>query len=134
MNRTATISIAALITLSALAQQDYPAPYPRPTAQSILQNDRVNIWSVTWPKGYATPMHEHYIDQLSITLVPGTIRLTTPGHAPTESSSKYASVTFVRHGTVHQEEGTSDIPQHKIMLEVKPSPANDTPSSVPATP
>ncbi len=77
-------------------------------------------------------MHEHYIDQLSITLMPGIIRLTTPGHASTESSSKYASITFVRHGTVHQEEGRSEVPQHKIMLEVKPSPPTGISTDPPA--
>jgi quercetin dioxygenase-like cupin family protein len=132
---TVLFGLATLVLFGSLtvaqAQTSYPPPYPRPTARSVLQNDRVNIWDVTWPKGEPTPMHQHTLDQLSITLRPGIIRLTTPGRPPTEGSSRYASVTFVRHGTIHQEEGRSDIPQHKIMLELKPSAAPE--AAVPGT-
>ena len=38
--------------------------------------------------------------------------------------SKVGSVNFVPAGTTHMEEGMSDVPQHKIMLEIKPSPLN----------
>jgi hypothetical protein len=103
------------------APEDYPTPYPRPNATPVLQNDRVNAWEVYWPKGQPTPMHEHTIDQLSITLRGGTVRVTTPAGKATDGHSELGMVVFTRHGTIHQEEGTSDVPQHKIMLEIKPS-------------
>jgi hypothetical protein len=38
--------------------------------------------------------------------------------------SKVGTVTFVPAGTTHMEEGMSEVPQHRIMLEVKTSPPN----------
>jgi quercetin dioxygenase-like cupin family protein len=87
----------------------------------VLENDRVQVWDVTWPKGQATPMHEHPYDQISITLVAGSIKVTRPGGSATMGKSQFGSVTFVRQGTIHAEEGMSDVPQHKIMVQLKPS-------------
>jgi quercetin dioxygenase-like cupin family protein len=118
---TAGLSFLALPALA----QPYPPPYPRPNATVVLQNDRVNIWDVYWLKGQPTPLHTHVIDQFSITLEGGSIRVTRPPSPPGEPhESKFGSVTFVPKGTTHIEEGMSDVPQHKMMLEVKPSPAN----------
>ena len=113
-----------LIVLTAVAQS-YPSPYPRNNAKEVLQNERVNVWDVTWPKGQPTAMHEHTFDQLSITLRGGTVRVTRVGGTPSESDSKVGSVSFVRKGTIHMEEGMSDVPQHKVMLELKPSATTD---------
>jgi hypothetical protein len=124
-NRASRILVAAvaLILCARVATPEtYPTPYPRPNATSVLQNPRVNAWEVYWPKGQPTPMHEHTIDQLSITLRGGTVRVTTPQGKVTDGHSELGMVVFTKHGTIHQEEGTSDVPQHKIMLEIKPSP------------
>ena len=114
---------AAAFCLFAMAvrPETYPTPYPRLNATAVLQNARVNAWEVYWPKGQPTPMHEHTIDQLSITLRGGSVRVTTPQGKVTDGHSDLGMVVFTKHGTIHQEEGTSDIPQHKIMLEIKPS-------------
>ena len=100
--------------------QSYPTPYPRQNARSVLQNDRVNVWEVTWPKGQPTAMHEHPFDQLSITLSGGSVRVTKPGKEPAIGQSTLASIALTPKGTVHMEEGISDVPQHKVMLEIKP--------------
>ena len=109
------------ISLATAQPQTYPNPYPRPNARSVLTNDRVNIWEVTWPKGQPTPMHEHPFDQLSVTLVGGTVRVTRLGKDPVVNQSQLGSVAFTPKGTIHMEEGLSDEPQRKIMLELKPS-------------
>ena len=79
------------------------------------------MWEVTWPKGQPTVMHEHPFDQLSVTLAGGSVRVTRLGGSPAVNQSKIGSVTFTPKGTIHMEEGVSDVSQHKIMLELKPS-------------
>jgi hypothetical protein len=105
--------------------QNYPPAYPRPNATKIIDNDRINVWDVYWLKDQPTPLHTHVIDQFSITLRGGLLRVSPAGGPWGEAHmSKIGSVNFVAAGTTHMEEGLSDIPQHKIMLEVKPSPPN----------
>lgn len=114
---TAAFCFSAAIGIA----ENYPNSYPRKNAKEALHNDRVNIWEVTWPKGEPTPMHVHPLDQFSITLRGGIVRATRPGGplgAPHDS--ELGSVTFTPKGTIHMEEGMSDVPQHKIMLEIKP--------------
>jgi quercetin dioxygenase-like cupin family protein len=112
---------ALSLCTAALVAQNYPPPFPRKDAVELLDNDRVEVWDVLWPKGQPTAMHEHPYDQISITLVAGSIKVTRPGGTPSMGKSEFGSVTFVRKGTIHAEEGTSDVPQHKIMVELKPS-------------
>jgi hypothetical protein len=108
---------------AALLAQTHPPPYPRENAKKVLANDRVVAWDVTWPKGQPTAMHEHALDQLSVTLRGGTVRVSKLGGPVSVNQSTVGSLGFTPHGTVHMEEGLSDVPQHKIMLELKPSAA-----------
>lgn len=101
--------------------QSYPPPFPREAARKLFENDRVAVWDVTWPKGQPTAMHEHPVDQLSVTLVGGTVRVTRLGGTPAVNKSEPGSVVFTPKGTVHMEEGLSDVPQRKIMLQLKSS-------------
>jgi hypothetical protein len=115
------LGLAALPAFS----QPYPPAYPRPNATRIIDNDRVNVWDVYWEKDQPTPLHTHVIDQFSITLRGGLLRVSPAGGPWSEAHmSQIGSVNFVPAGTTHLEEGLSDISQHKIMLEVKPSPSN----------
>jgi quercetin dioxygenase-like cupin family protein len=104
-----------------LLAETYPPPFPRKDASKLLKTDRVEVWDVTWPKGQPTPMHEHPYDQISITLVGGSVKVTRPGGAPTFGSSEFGKVALTKQGTIHAEEGTSDVPQRKIMVQLKPS-------------
>jgi hypothetical protein len=111
-----------------LRAQKYPPPFPRAAARMLFENDRVEVWDVTWPKGQPTAMHEHPVDQLSMTLVGGTKRVTRlGGGAPTVGKSERGQIVFTPRGTVHMEEGVSDVPERKIMIQVKGSqPASDS--------
>ena len=122
-------SFSLCFTAATARPQTYPTPYPRENARSVLSNDRVNVWQVIWPKGQPTAMHEHPFDQLSVTLSGGTVRVTRLGREPVVNHSTVGSVAFTSKGTVHTEEGLSDVPQRKIMLELKPSPPTDAVSS-----
>jgi quercetin dioxygenase-like cupin family protein len=119
--QTATLSLTLCVCAGTLIAATYPPPFPRKDASKVLDNNRVEVWDVTWPKGQNSGMHEHPCDQISITLVGGAVRVTRPDGNPTTGKSELGSVTFVRKGTVHSEEGMSDVPQHKMMVELKPS-------------
>lgn len=97
----------------------YPPAFPRQGAVEVLENARVVVWDVTWPKGYRAPMHEHYRDSVIVTLAGGTIR-TFPLHGASSTGSYQAgSVTFARKGTIHGEEGLSDRSRRAIVIELK---------------
>ncbi len=66
-------------------------------------------------------MHQHPVDQLSITLRGGSVRVTRLGGTPTVGESQPGKVVFTPKGTIHMEEGVSEIPQRKIMLQLKSS-------------
>ena len=110
--------------------QTYPPPFPREAARKLFENDRVAVWDVTWPKGQATAMHQHPVDQISVTLVGGAVRVTRLGATPVVNESELGSVVFTSKGTVHMEEGLSDVPQRKIMLQLKSS---ESPSGSPVS-
>jgi hypothetical protein len=127
------IAIALCLSVLTAVAQSYPPAYPRKNATEVMHNDRLNVWDVYWPKGQPTAMHEHTFDQFSITLREGAKRASRPGGPLGKShGDTVGSVAFTPKGTIHMEEGTSDIPTHKIMLEVKPHAAGDIQGALPA--
>src|SRR5690348_8125628 len=119
----------ALLAFTAISQaQPYPPPFPREGAKKLVENDRVVLWDVVWPKGQPTPVHEHPFDQISVTLTGGAVRVTRRDGRSTVNHSEIGSLTLTAKGTVHIEEGLSDIPQQKIMVELKPAAAPAVPS------
>ena len=121
----AAFFVGVVAITNGAAAQTYPPSYPRPNATKVLDNDRVTAWDVYWPgrpaHAVAYPCHQR---QFSITLArrvaARSARLTANGAKA--HMSQVGSVNFVPAGTTHREEGMSEIPQHKIMLEIKPSP------------
>lgn len=122
-------SIAFLLFVVASQAQNYPPPFPRDGARKLIENDRLVVWDVVWQKGRPSPMHEHRFDQISVTLVGGTVRITRLDGSSTVNQSELGSVTLTARGTVHSEEGVSDIAQHKIMVELKSSATQALPST-----
>jgi quercetin dioxygenase-like cupin family protein len=103
-----------------LAAQSYPPPFPRDGATKVLENESVVVWDVTWAKGKPTPMHEHVVDVVGVTLVPGTVRVTLPDGATRESQKDTpGAVSAGGKGLLHMEEGTSDVPRRAILIELK---------------
>jgi len=121
-------SLLLLFVTGLLAAQTYPPPFPRSGAQKLFENARVELWDVVWPKGQPSPMHQHPFDQISVTLTGGAVRVTRLDGTSTVNHSEIGSITPTAKGTIHIEEGLSDIPQHKIMVELKPSAASALPT------
>jgi quercetin dioxygenase-like cupin family protein len=103
-----------------LALQTYPPPFPREGATKVLENESVVVWDVTWEKGKPTPMHQHRVDVVGVTLVPGTVRTTLPDGSSRESQlDAVGAVSSGGKGLTHREEGTSDVPRRAILIELK---------------
>jgi len=49
----------------------YPPPFPRVGATALLDNGRVQVWNVAWPKGAPTPLHRHPYDMTGLYYAPG---------------------------------------------------------------
>ncbi len=118
--RTLVLGVAlAAAGAPAAYAQGYPNPYPRPGADKVTENDRVVVWNATWPTGVATPLHEHRLDQLSVTVEGGTVRVTTADGRASSTDAPPGTVRFLRAGTIHQEEGTSTAVKRAYMVELK---------------
>jgi quercetin dioxygenase-like cupin family protein len=97
----------------------YPPPFPRQGAVKVLENERVVVWDVTWPKGVRGPLHEHYRDAVLVTLTGGTIRKFPLHDKSSVVTYKPGTVIFAPKGTIHSEEGISDVPRHAIVIQLK---------------
>lgn len=97
----------------------YPPAFPRQGAVKVLENDRVVVWDVTWPKGVRGPVHEHYRDSVIVTLAGGVVRKFPFHGESTVVTYKPGSVIFAPKGTIHSEEGISDSPRHAIVIQLK---------------
>ena len=113
-------AIAATVMLVAQAAQ-LPPPFPRPGTTSILENDAVAVWNVSWLE-QKYPLHTHRYVLVGISYAEGD-RIITQGDAPGQLVPTKAWVFQTnRAGVTHVEEGASDPPLRAVLIEVK-SPA-----------
>jgi hypothetical protein len=114
--------IAAIVTLLLLAtsvQQDLPHAFPRENARQVVDNERVTVWDVTWPRGKPTALHRHKYDLIGVDLVDATVKVTSPDGQSRTSSIKVGGVAWLDKGATHIEEGMSDKPRHAILIDLK---------------
>jgi len=115
---------------TAVPPANLPPPFPRVGAKQLLDNDRVTVWDVVWPKGQPTALHRHPYALAGVYLEPGTRLITAVDGSKRNVSNEAGGVTFQLKGLTHVEEGTSDIPLHAIMIELKEdAPVGDDPSA-----
>jgi hypothetical protein len=113
-----------------LAAQTLPPPFPRSGAKQLLDNDRVTVWDVVWPKGQPTARHRHPYALAGVYLEPGDRVITDADGSKRNVTNAAGGVTFQLKGLTHIEEGTSDTPLHAIMIEMKQdAPSGDDASS-----
>lgn len=101
---------------------ELPPPFPRPGTTSLLENDAVAVWNVSWLK-QKYPLHHHRYDLVGISYTDGD-RIITQGDAPGRLTNTKAWVFQTnRAGVIHVEEGASDPPLRAVLIEVKaPAP------------
>jgi predicted metal-dependent enzyme (double-stranded beta helix superfamily) len=114
---------AIIVELKGSAVGPMPAPagvppaFPREGATSILENDRVAVWNVTWPPGQG-PLHFHGTDVVVVVLENGTTRSTPQSGEPTTTISKFGDVRFNPKNRLHREEAVAGTPR-LIAIELK---------------
>jgi hypothetical protein len=130
--------LVASFLLWALAQSassSYPPPYPREGTTSLIDNQRVLVWDVTWPKGSPPLMHRHPYDMTGIYYWPGARTITSLDGTKRTSTTDAGRIQWLRAGVIHAEEGASDDSLRAVMIELKgdgPSGKIDKSGDVPA--
>jgi hypothetical protein len=112
-----------LLVLAAVVSQtaEFPPPFPRPGTTSLLDNDAVAVWNVSWLK-QQYPLHTHRYDLVGVSYAEGD-RIITQGGKPGRLVNTKAWVFQTNRANVtHVEEGASDPPMRAVLIEVK-SPA-----------
>ncbi len=108
--------------------------FPGKAAVQLLDNARVTMWDVTWPKGKPSPLHRHRYDLVGVYLVGSPIRVTLPDGTARESTVEPGFILYQREAVTHIEEGIASIPRHAILTDIKGGPiaAIENPSGQPA--
>lgn len=111
----------ALVVLSAVvvAAQSYPPPFPRPGATKLLDNARVQVWDVSWPKGQPTPLHRHPYAMTGLYFAPGDRVITGVDGSKRPVTTKAGGIVWQLKGITHIEEGTSEDSLRAVMIELK---------------
>lgn len=109
---------------------ELPPPFPRPGTTSLLENDVVAVWNVSWLK-QQYPLHTHRYDLVGVSYAEGD-RIITQGGGPGRLVNTKAWVFQTNRANVtHVEEGASDPPMRAVLIEVKapaPRPATAEPA------
>jgi hypothetical protein len=111
--------IAALISVMVLGGQTYPPPYPRSGTKSLIDNERAQVWDVSWPKGQPSGLHRHLYDMTGLYYWPGDRIITAVDRSTRNISTKAGAIQWQLKGITHIEEGTSEDPLRAVMIELK---------------
>jgi hypothetical protein len=119
-------------TVSTLPQKYLP-PFPRDGAKKIQETEGFVIWDVSWGNGKSTGMHELELDQVSVTLTEGTVKVSRPDGTWSVEQRRLGSVRFESKGSLVAEEGVSDEPSRAMVFQLKESvpPKRPTTEGVP---
>jgi hypothetical protein len=113
-----TLVVLLVSALMQAAASSYPPPYPRAGTKALIDNARVQVWDVSWPKGEKPAMHRHLYDMTGIYYWPGD-RLITATDGTRREISTAGRIQWQLKGITHIEEGTSDDPLRAVMVELK---------------
>lgn len=123
----------ALFSLALVAgQASYPPPFPRVGAVALIDNDRAQVWDVSWPKTATPPgMHRHVYDMTGVYYWPGDRRITQPDGTVRTISTEAGRIQWLLKGVTHMEEGLSADPLRAVMLELKGDGPSHTVVNIP---
>lgn len=112
--------VVLVVSWAALAaQSSLPPPFPRTNATLLLENDRIRVWDVVWPKGQPTALHRHIYDQVGTYYAPGGRIITTPDGAARTADTPVGALSATRKGTTHIEAGSTEPPLRAVFIELK---------------
>jgi hypothetical protein len=115
-----SLVLAALlfIPVSILAEDHAPTA-PLEGAKKVQDSERFLIWDVTWQKGKSTGMRKLNMDQVSVTVAEGALKITRPDGSWSIEEERPGSVRYEPKGTMIEEEGVSDTPCHQAIFQLK---------------
>jgi len=111
--------IVALMSMLVLGGQTYPPPFPRSGAKALVDNARVQVWDVSWPKGEPTPLHRHPYAMTGVYYAPGDRVITAVDGSKRPVTTTAGGIVWQLKGLTHIEEGTSGDPLRAVMIELK---------------
>jgi hypothetical protein len=116
------LTVLSLLTALLAQAAELPPPFPRPGTTTLVENDAVAVWDVSWLK-QKYPLHTHRYDLVGISYQEGD-RIITQGNAPGRLVNTKPWVFQTNRANVtHVEEGASDPPMKGVLIEVKaPAP------------
>lgn len=123
------LTLVGLLSL-VLGAQTYPPAFPRAGATKLLENERVVVWDVIWPKGQSTALHRHIYDMTGVYIAPGNRVITAVDGSKRPVTTAAGGIIWQNKGLTHMEEGVSDEPLRAIMIELK----QDAPVGTDASP
>jgi hypothetical protein len=109
----------AVLCAVVVSAQSYPPPYPRAGTKGLIDNDRVQVWDVSWPKGQPSPLHRHLYDMTGLYYWPGDRVITAVDGTKRNVSTKAGQIQWQLKDITHIEEGTSDDSVRAVMIELK---------------
>jgi hypothetical protein len=120
LGRSAFIALAAIfLFLPSTSAQKYKPPFPADLAKKVRENELLAIWDVTWDKGRSTGMRRLDLDQVSVTLTDGALKVTRPDGTWSIEQERLGDVRYESKGTVNAREGVSDQPSRTIVFQLK---------------
>jgi hypothetical protein len=92
--------------------------FPRDGVRSVIDNDRVAVWDVSWTKGSKTGPHFHDKDVVAVYLDAGTVRSIALSGEATATPRAAGDTVFIARGRAHVEECIEG-PRRDIIIELK---------------
>ena len=108
--------IAALILLAQAAP--LPPAYPRPGTTRLLDNNRVQVWDISWLK-QQYPLHRHVYDLTGVYYTDGDRVIVSEAGERRPVHTASWETAFQLKGVTHIEEGASDVPLRAVFAELK---------------
>jgi hypothetical protein len=108
--------------------QNATAPFPRDGATKVQDNDHVFTWDSTLQKGKPTGMNKLELDQVSVSLTDGALKVSRPGGVWEIEQERLGSVRYSPKGTMLEEECVSDSPCRMIVFQIKDYTAEPWPT------
>ena len=115
---------------SSAPAQKYASPFPREGAAKAQESDCFAIWDVTWEDHKSTGMYELPLDQVTVFLREGAVKITRPDGTWRIEQERLGSIRVDAKGTVEAEEGLSEFPSRAIVFQLK----DGVPPKFPITP
>ena len=108
--------IAALTLLAQAAP--LPPAYPRPGTTKLLDNNRVQVWDISWLK-QQYPLHRHRYDLTGVYYTDGDRVIVSPAGERRPVHTAAWETAFQLKDVTHIEEGASDAPLRAVFAEFK---------------